>query len=71
MDRLASHPAPMPRQQNRALAAAWAVSLVVLLLAAGTAIAWRDDIIQAWPPSARVFIALGLAPPSQEPSPTR
>ena len=43
------------------LAAAWAAS--VLLLAGGALAAWhwRVAIVEAWPPAARAFLALGLA----------
>ncbi len=61
MERLASHPAPLPRT-SVGLRAAWAASLVVLLLFGWGVVAWRSDLMRAWPPSTRLYDALGLAP---------
>jgi predicted Zn finger-like uncharacterized protein len=61
MDRLASHPAPLPRA-SPLLRAAWAASLVVLLLCCWGMIAWRADVMHAWPASTRLYDAIGLAP---------
>jgi predicted Zn finger-like uncharacterized protein len=60
MDRLASHPAPLPRTDPW-LRVAWAASVVVLLLAGWGAIAWRADVMRAWPPGTRLYDAIGLA----------
>ncbi|MGI4978543.1 MAG: zinc-ribbon domain-containing protein [Janthinobacterium lividum] len=38
----------------------WLASLVLLAALAGAAIAWRGPVQRAWPPSARVYAALGL-----------
>jgi hypothetical protein len=38
------------------------VSLVALLLFGCGLIAWRTDLMRAWPPSARLYDAVGLAP---------
>ena len=62
MDRLASHPAPVPRRDGR-LVAAWVASVVLLLAVVIGLIAWRGPIMHAWPPSIRLFDALGLGPP--------
>ncbi len=43
----------------RLVLAAWALSLVVIAVAAWAAIAWRAPIMRAWPPSTRVYAALG------------
>lgn len=61
MDRLASQPVTMPRT-NSWVPVAWAASLLVLLLAGWGAVVWRADVIRVWPPSARVYGAVGLAP---------
>ena len=41
--------------------AAWAASVVLLLALAWGAYAWRGEIMHAWPPSERLYAALGLA----------
>jgi predicted Zn finger-like uncharacterized protein len=61
MERLASHPAQLPGAAF-GLRAAWAASLVALLLVGWGIIAWRTDLMRAWPPSARLYDAIGLAP---------
>jgi predicted Zn finger-like uncharacterized protein len=61
MERLASQPPPLPRA-SLGLRAAWAASFVVLLLFGWGVVAWRADLMQAWPPSTRLFDALGLPP---------
>jgi predicted Zn finger-like uncharacterized protein len=61
MDRLASHPAALPRTDVR-LRAAWAASIAVLLLCGLGVIVWRADLMRAWPPSTRLYDAIGLAP---------
>ncbi|MFC7735476.1 zinc-ribbon domain-containing protein [Roseomonas sp. GCM10028921] len=43
------------------LVAAWGASVLVLAGAAAAAWYWRVDLVEAWPPAARAFIALGLA----------
>jgi len=45
----------------RGAALAWAASLLGLAAAAGAVWNWRVPLVEAWPPLARVFIALGLA----------
>jgi len=42
-------------------ALAWGTSLVVLAGLAAGAWHWRVSLVEAWPPLARVFMALGLA----------
>ena len=46
------------------LPGAWALTAVVLAMLVWAAVTRRADIIHAWPPSERAYIALGLAPHS-------
>ena len=59
MDRLAREPA---RRHSRSAAprAAWVASFLVLAAIGWSAYAWRGEIVRAWPPSERVYVALGL-----------
>jgi predicted Zn finger-like uncharacterized protein len=41
--------------------AAWAASILLLIGVAAGAVVWRQQIMAVWPPSERVFTALGLA----------
>ena len=43
-----------------ALIAGWAASIAVLLILVWAAVAWRSDVMRAWPPSERLYTALGL-----------
>jgi hypothetical protein len=61
MDRLASQ-APRPPRPSTGLRVAWAASVVVLLLSGWGVVAWRADLMRAWPQSARLYDAIGLAP---------
>lgn len=38
----------------------WAGSALLLALGAWSVIAWRQDVMHAWPPSGRLYAALGL-----------
>ena len=60
MDRLASHPAG-PQSRLR-LRLAWAASLVLLSLGAWSAYGWRSQIVEVWPPSARMYAVFGMHP---------
>jgi predicted Zn finger-like uncharacterized protein len=53
-------PGPLPTRPNRALRIAWAASVVVVLLLGWVAYAERTMIMQTWPPSIRLYAALGL-----------
>jgi len=53
---------PRPASRGRlALRLCWAASLVILAVGAWEAVAWRSAVMRAWPPSQRLYIALGLA----------
>lgn len=59
--------APLPAEPERPPAGrsavpiiAWALTLLVLAAFAGAAVAWRSEVMAAWPPSERVYAALGL-----------
>ncbi len=41
--------------------AGWAGSLILLLVLAWAAYTWRGAIIHVWPPSERLYLALGMA----------
>jgi predicted Zn finger-like uncharacterized protein len=45
---------------SRGLRAAWAASIALLLGGGLAAIIKRDAVMEAWPPAARLFAALGL-----------
>ena len=50
----------VPAPQPRGLRAAWIASLALLAAAAFGAYAEREGIMHAWPPSQRLYAALGL-----------
>lgn len=54
-------PAAPPAPGARALRAAWIASVVVLAALLWGAFSQRDAVMKAWPPSIRVYAALGLA----------
>jgi hypothetical protein len=39
---------------------AWAVSVLIVASAIGAGIAFRTPVMKAWPPSTRLYAALGL-----------
>ncbi|MCS6921933.1 MAG: zinc-ribbon domain-containing protein [Elioraea sp.] len=55
-----ARPAAAGDRGTTALVAAWALSLAVLALAAWGAIAYRAEVIDAWPASQRLYALLGL-----------
>ena len=57
--RLASPVTPSPGRVGLRLA--WAASGLVLAMALAAAFVWRAEVVRAWPPSLRVYAALGLA----------
>ncbi len=50
-----------PRRSGAAPLIAWLASLAVLIALVFAAYAWRDRVMAAWPPSERLYAALGLA----------
>ncbi len=52
-------PAAARAGASPAVLAGWALSLVVLSAGAAAAVAWRQQIMVAWPPSTRAYAALG------------
>ncbi len=52
-------PPPIPRGRTL-LPVAWAATLMVLAGLAAAAVTWRTDVMRAWPPSERLYAALGL-----------
>ena len=53
-------PEPAIEASSRGLRAAWAASIALLLGGGLAAIIKRDAVMEAWPPAARLFAALGL-----------
>ncbi|WP_458095019.1 zinc-ribbon domain-containing protein [Roseomonas sp. WA12] len=54
-------PAGERADTSRFLVLGWAASLLLLAGAAAAAWVWRIELVEAWPPAARAFLALGLA----------
>jgi predicted Zn finger-like uncharacterized protein len=42
------------------VALAWVLSVAVLCVCIGAAFVWRADVMRLWPPSERIYLALGL-----------
>ncbi|MBC9207686.1 zinc-ribbon domain-containing protein [Roseomonas aerophila] len=55
-----SAPARSPRASLAAPVLAWAASLAVLVGAGAALVYHRAAVIEAWPPAAHLFLALGL-----------
>lgn len=60
MDRLVQPPTRSSSLVRLRLA--WLASVVLLVLLAWGAYAWRAQIVTAWPPSARLYAAFGMQP---------
>jgi len=58
MDRLALHSASPPSRLGWRLA--WLATLALLVVFGGAAYIWRSEIVEFWPPSARVYAAFGV-----------
>ena len=59
------HPVSLPvppagRQLSRAVAAGWVATVLIVGGAAWAGVTWRDSVMQAWPPTERLYAALGL-----------
>ena len=61
MDRLSLAPPQPPT--SLALGLAWVGCVTLLVVALSGLFTWRDTMMDAWPPSTRIYAALGLAPP--------
>jgi predicted Zn finger-like uncharacterized protein len=48
------------RRPSAPVVVAWVASVAVLLLLAWAAYTWRSEVMDAWPPSQRLYAALGL-----------
>jgi len=57
-------PAPARRRAGGGAWLAWIASLVLLGAIAWGLVAWREQVMAAWPPSQRAYAALGLTPAS-------
>lgn len=58
-----SQPSEATRPRFAAAAAiGWVVTLIVLGAAGWAGYTYRDAVVQAWPPSERIYLALGLRP---------
>jgi hypothetical protein len=57
---------PPPRPAGFLVWLGWVCTLAVLVLVLWGAYARRDAVMQAWPPSTRLYAALGLAPAAPE-----
>ena len=53
--------AGLEKDASWALARAWAASVVLVLCGATALVVFRQGLMEAWPPAARLFMALGLA----------
>lgn len=53
-------PVSRPAPAHRAVLAAWVTSVAILALAGWSAVKWREPVMHAWPPSARLYKAAGL-----------
>jgi hypothetical protein len=49
-----------PPRSGRGLALAWAATAVAVLALVGVLALFREEITSAWPPAARLYLALGL-----------
>jgi predicted Zn finger-like uncharacterized protein len=60
MDRLAAQ-AEVTQRGKATLRAAWAASLLLIVGCVAVGVVWRSEVMHLWPPSVRLFRALGLA----------
>jgi len=69
MERLAAL-AKHPRDPDMALTAAWAASVVLLVLILAATLVWRDEIAHVWPATGRLYAWVGLPVTSTAPPQT-
>jgi predicted Zn finger-like uncharacterized protein len=65
MERLSATPARITG--GLTLRLAWAASVILLLMAAAGLFEWREAVMEIWPPSTRIYAAVGLAPTQDSP----
>jgi predicted Zn finger-like uncharacterized protein len=53
-------PKAPPRRRGGGIVGGWIVTIVILVALGYGAYAWRDRMMEAWPPSTRLYAALGL-----------
>lgn len=56
----ARSPEALGLSEPRLVLAGWVLSIAVMVLIGWAAVTWRDEVMRAWPPSERVYAALGL-----------
>jgi len=54
-------PPPMPAYNGKAIALAWALTVLMVVLFGFGAVYWRGAIMDAWPPSKRAYALIGLS----------
>jgi hypothetical protein len=64
MERLSAH--GKQRQGGKALVAAWALTVVVLIGLVAAGVVGRRSVMAAWPPSMRLYGLIGLSGASTE-----
>jgi predicted Zn finger-like uncharacterized protein len=50
-----------PERSRTGAVVAWALTVLILAAAGAAAVLWRAQVMAAWPPSERVYAALGLS----------
>jgi predicted Zn finger-like uncharacterized protein len=60
LDRPPRHRVSAVGASSRVAVLGWLMSVLVLVMLGGAAVAWRGDVMAAWPPSQRLYAALGL-----------
>lgn len=55
---------PAPRRSTTAVLLGWLVSLLIWVVVAWAAYAYRFQLMEAWPPIRRLYAAFGLGPGS-------
>jgi predicted Zn finger-like uncharacterized protein len=68
MDRLAAAPASPPARVG--LIGAWVLTLIVLAAAVVAIVGWRQVVVRAWPPSARILTTTAAIPTAAKGKPS-